>query len=246
VVVAVLGTIGLVRRHATWALALAFALAVAMQAGMPVLGPYLQHNGDVGFMAKLLPVFLAGGLVHSLRHRIVLTWPGALIALAVSVAVIARNETWGPQLCAPLITYAILWVGAAMPSPALLRRHDISYGIYIYAFPVQQLLVMVGAHRWGVAVYDVLAALATIPFALASWLLVERPVMERARRATAGHGRPPAGTPGRAPEAEPAPAPVPQLPATHDAVVPDPGPTAKAVPTAAGVGPAPVKDDAVV
>ena len=189
IVVAVLGSIAWFRRS-VWAIAGAFAVAVAVQVALPVLSPYLQNNGDFGFMAKLLPVFLAGGLMHALRHRIPLTWPGAVLAFAISAVVISHQQRWGPQLCAPLVTYAILWVGAALPSPDLLKRHDISYGVYIYAFPVQQLLAMAGVYRWGLAVFDVIAALATVPPAVASWLLVERPIMRRARRSTAWRPKP--------------------------------------------------------
>ena len=198
-VVAVLGSIGIFRRNA-WAVALAFAAGVVVQMGMPVLAPYLEHNGDVGFLAKLLPIFLGGGLLHVLRHRIPLTWPAVVLALGISAVVISHHHRWGPQMCAPLLTYVILWVAAALPSPDLLRRHDISYGVYIYAWPVQQLLAMAGVYHWGLAAYDILAAVATVPFATASWLLVERPAMRRARRTgTASSQRPePAVEPARA------------------------------------------------
>jgi peptidoglycan/LPS O-acetylase OafA/YrhL len=188
-VIAALGSIPWFRRS-TWAIAGAFAVGVAVQVALPVLSPYTQANGDVVFMAKLLPVFLAGGLLHALRRRVPLTWPGAVLAFTISALVIAHEPRWGPQLCAPLVTYAILWVGAALPSPDLLKRHDISYGVYIYAFPVQQLLAMAGVYRWGLAVYDVVAALATVPLAAASWLLIERPIMGRARRSTAWRPKP--------------------------------------------------------
>lgn len=48
---------------------------------------------------------------------------------------------------------------------------DLSYGIYIYAFPVQQVLAAWG--RLDVAT----AVLAVLPFAALSWFLVERPAM---------------------------------------------------------------------
>lgn len=49
---------------------------------------------------------------------------------------------------------------------------DLSYGVYIYAFPLQQLLAAYGQ-------LNVLTAiLAVLPFATASWFLVERPMMK--------------------------------------------------------------------
>jgi peptidoglycan/LPS O-acetylase OafA/YrhL len=102
---------------------------------------------------------------------------GALLVLGV--------PGFGIQLAAPLVAYVVLWLGAVLPMPDLLRRHDVSYGIYIYAFPVQQLLAMAGAHHLGLVAYDLLAAVATVPLAVASWLLLERPIMRRARGRTA-------------------------------------------------------------
>ena len=92
---------------------------------------------------------------------------------------------FGPQLAAPFITYVVLWLGAVVPCPDLLRRHDVSYGVYIYAFPVQQLFALAGlATVLALPVFDALALVAVLPLAAVSWLLVERPLMQRARRAT--------------------------------------------------------------
>ncbi len=91
----------------------------------------------------------------------------------------------GPQIAAPLLTYFVLWLGAVLPCPDLVRRHDVSYGVYIYAFPVQQLFAVAGlATVLALPVFDLLALIAVVPLAAASWLLIERPVMQRARRAT--------------------------------------------------------------
>lgn len=192
VVVAVLGSIGIVRRRPA-ALAAAFIVSVGLQASIDVLKPYLQGNIDMVFLIKLLPFFLAGGLLYVLRDRVVLTWPLAVAAGLVSLALAHAEPAWGPHLAAPLMAYSILWFGAVLPCPELIRRNDISYGIYIYAFPVQQLLAYAGAPRWNLAAYDLAATAVVAPLAIVSWLLVERPVMRRARRSTSllvpGQGR---------------------------------------------------------
>ena len=69
-------------------------------------------------------------------------WPLSSSAAVLVVAV----DHWGAQAAAPLIAYVLLWLSTVLPSPRLARRHDISYGVYIYAFPVQQLLAYAGAH----------------------------------------------------------------------------------------------------
>jgi peptidoglycan/LPS O-acetylase OafA/YrhL len=186
-VIAALGSIAIVRRTA-WGLGCAFLASVALQAqGARVLG-YAGNHADVPFMLKLLPFFLAGGLLYVLRDRVSLTWPLAVLSTALTAVLVLGVPGFGIQLAAPLVAYVVLWLGAVLPMPDLLRRHDVSYGIYIYAFPVQQLLAMAGAHHLGLVAYDLLAAVATVPFAVASWLLVERPIMRRARARTASAG----------------------------------------------------------
>jgi peptidoglycan/LPS O-acetylase OafA/YrhL len=66
-------------------------------------------------------------------------------------------------------------------------ENDFSYGTYLYAFPVQQLLVIAGAHHLGVVPYIVLSIASTAPLAALSWFLVERPAnrLGRPRRVRA-------------------------------------------------------------
>jgi peptidoglycan/LPS O-acetylase OafA/YrhL len=107
------------------------------------------------------------------------TGVGSIIGAAVCIAAV---PTWGGQLASPLIAYGLLWVSSVLPSPRLIRVHDVSYGFYIYAWPVQQLLALYGVHNRGMLVYILTSAAGTLVLAIASWLLVERPVMRAVRR----------------------------------------------------------------
>ena len=61
-------------------------------------------------------------------------------------------------------------------------RNDISYGVYLFAFPLQQLMAVAGVpEAVGLVWFAVLSVAVTVPVAWASWLLVERPSM-RLRR----------------------------------------------------------------
>ena len=186
-VVAALAVVGWVRRS-TWGIALAWAVSVLVHVGWGHgVAVLVGGNLDVQLLFKLLPLFLGGALVQRLRHRLPLHWAGAAVSLVALLGAIWLLDGWGAQLTAPAIAYLLLYVGAVVPSPRLVHRHDISYGMYIYAFPMQQLLVLTGIHTVSLALFDVAALAATVPLAIASWLLVERPVMRRARRT---HGRP--------------------------------------------------------
>ncbi len=170
--------LGVVRRH-PWLLGPAFGVSVLAWATVDVWAP--GAYSDLVLLARLLPAFLGGALVHVAMRGRPLRRPVALAAIALAGFLVVTVDHWGAQLASPLIAYALLWLSTVLPSPAVARRHDISYGVYIYAFPVQQLLVYAGAHRFGLVGYDVLAALVTAAVAVLSWRLVERPALHWAR-----------------------------------------------------------------
>jgi peptidoglycan/LPS O-acetylase OafA/YrhL len=71
-------------------------------------------------------------------------------------------------------TYLCLWAGTSFVWRV---RTDLSYGIYIYHWPLQQLLVLTALGTTSAAVFvPVSIALVLIP-AAASWYLVERPAL---------------------------------------------------------------------
>jgi peptidoglycan/LPS O-acetylase OafA/YrhL len=161
---------------------LLFLITVAVHVKIDFVLPYFGGNPDVPLLAQLLPLFLGGALVQILRNRVPLHWADALGAAVVSASFIVVLNGWGAQLTAPLLTYVILWVASVLPSPRVIQRNDISYGLYIYAFPVQQLLAIAAVFTHGLVLYDLAAFAVTVPLAIVSWVVVERPIMRRARR----------------------------------------------------------------
>ena len=63
--------------------------------------------------------------------------------------------------------------GALIHNKSLRLRTDLSYGVYVYAFPIQQLLVICGLGVMNPIVFAIIAAIATLPLAALSWVLVE-------------------------------------------------------------------------
>lgn len=58
--------------------------------------------------------------------------------------------------------------------PRLNLRNDLSYGTYIYAYPIQQLLVVSGLGSLNLLLFFVIATAATVPLAAFSWFVVEK------------------------------------------------------------------------
>lgn len=120
----------------------------------------------------LAPIFLAGSLLFLFANRITLDW--RLGCAAIALLPLTTELRAMQYLGAPLMAYACIWLGIVLPLAQIGSKNDISYGVYIYAFPVQQTLVLLHVNDAGLAVYTVVSVLATVPFAVASWLLIER------------------------------------------------------------------------
>lgn len=204
-------------RRTPWVMVGLFVLSVLARANLELVGRLTGGNQDVVLLSKLLPYFLGGAVVFLLRDKIPLRWWVALPALAVGILLAYTWNDWGGQAAAPLFALAIFWFASWCPSPAVVRSNDISYGMYIYAWPVQQLLALASVHEQGQWVYNIATGLITAVLATASWLLLERPVMrrvraaEKSRQSTSRVGRPaghasPVGTPGRLTVPDPTPA----------------------------------------
>ena len=132
--------------------------------------------------AALAPFFLAGVVVLRYSSRLPLTGRGA--AAAVAALVVVLSVGYGQELAPLPLAYLLIWAAAAAPGP--LRRigatHDLSYGVYLYGWPVAQLLVLAGAPAAGLWAFTAACLLAVIPIAAASWFLVERPAMRTSAR----------------------------------------------------------------
>lgn len=179
-----LGATTLLRRR--WAVAELFVASVAVSVAFTALD--LHPGGKIlgrifgypPFWARLLPYYLAGVVAHVYRDAIRLdarlAW-GAVAGLAVGCVVPHGIELALPTLGTYLLIYlaytpALRWHHAA-------RYGDFSYGIYLYGFPIQQLIVM----KFGPGLHPLtLFGLALVPTVLAgalSWTLVERHFLRR-------------------------------------------------------------------
>jgi len=170
-----LGVTGLLRSR--WALPVAY-LACTVGIAATTLGPvqnwYLSNGSRFGI------VFVSGALLWRWRGVVPVRW--WLAGLAV-VVVAASSMLPDMGLVAGLpIAYLALCLGAVLRQPALSLRTDVSYGTYIYGFPIQQLLVTAGAAGLGVPLFAVLSLALTLGAAWLSWHLVEKPAMRFRKR----------------------------------------------------------------
>jgi peptidoglycan/LPS O-acetylase OafA/YrhL len=127
----------------------------------------------------LLAVFLGGALIYANRHRVRLH---GLVAACLLVGWALSADTvlqWAVGAVA--FPYVSIWL-AYRTRPVLVRftaRMDLSYGIYLYSFPVEQAIRALGGPGAGPALIVAFALPVTGALALLSWLLVEKPCLAR-------------------------------------------------------------------
>ncbi|MEU5553722.1 acyltransferase [Micromonospora sp. NPDC047793] len=122
-------------------------------------------------------LFLLGTAARLYAHRIPVNGVWAALAGVVLTGSLLKGGFFAVGL--PAFAYVVLYAAVALPKQLsrISRRHDYTYGLYIYGFPVQQVIALVGGAEFGVFGYTVLSLLGTLAFAVPSWHLVERPAL---------------------------------------------------------------------
>lgn len=155
-----------------WALALAGAYAFALWRH-PLPEMWLNYLWCTA-------CFITGTLCWVQRDRIRLrAWP--LLALLV-LAFAARGTPWFHLPYFGIVGYGTLWL-AFVPALPRIRRNDLSYGLYLYGWPMAQL---VQTFSPGGPLHNMLwATVLALGCATASWFLIERPALRLKQRLTA-------------------------------------------------------------
>jgi peptidoglycan/LPS O-acetylase OafA/YrhL len=154
-------------------------------------GPFMLPPSLIFGFLTLAPAFLAGAVLYLYRNEVP---DSGLLALGFFVLYVAGS--WLPffgvgsvrflhylpgptSVMAPALAYPLVWLGIHLP-PVFQRigaRNDYSYGVYIYGWPVLQLLGIWGVQRWGYPAFAASAVAGSFALAFLSWHLVEKRAM---------------------------------------------------------------------
>jgi peptidoglycan/LPS O-acetylase OafA/YrhL len=129
----------------------------------------------VGRVIPMLIAFAAGSLLFQFGSRV----PGNLVTAAIAIVLLVVIGLLGliPQLGTLLIAYLLLGLGNVLPLSRVGARFDISYGVYIYAWPVQQTLALAFHPQLPVPLFILLSLVITAALAFLSCVLIERPAL---------------------------------------------------------------------
>ena len=136
-------------------------------------------GGLAGLGARTALMFACGALVFSFADRF--SWNSWSALGAGSIALLGFLSPHYRLVASPALAFLVIGLALTLGRlPWFVFRNDLSYGVYIYSFPIQQLLLVLGLGG-GWWAYAVASVACVLPVAAASWLLVERPMIRWAR-----------------------------------------------------------------
>lgn len=183
--VVILGLIPLLNRRSSGVVLLVTSLAVGYI--FPAFHLEWFGGGILGrifgyplFWARLLPHFLAGVVAWRFREKLVLSNRLLILSVAALTISVPVANSWAVLF--PIFgTCVVLWLAFNIDVrvPHFSKYGDFSYGMYLYAFPIQQLLVMWNDGSMNPYVLFAIAWPLSILAGILSWYLVEGPFLHR-------------------------------------------------------------------
>ena len=138
--------------------------------------------------SRLWGCFSSGALASLFIGRVILSIPLMIVlwVLAIIEYSIFNTSLMASLACFYTVMVAAFWQDATRAFSS--TWHDLSYGVYIYAFPIMVIINLF----WMTDSFRMLALATfalTIPVAAASWLVVERPALQWTKRGISLSGK---------------------------------------------------------
>jgi len=173
---AILGSVGLLTTKLRYGLF--FGLFLALYIGVTLWSDLRDTIAPIDHVFRFGLCFLLGTFAFVYREKIPLS---IFIGLPLATLPVLLRDTGLYQLAlVTAIGYAMLWL-AFIPKGNLRKFNnwgDFSYGIYIYGYPVKQVLITVLPQLDALALMAI-ASPIILTLAIASYYLVERPAMRQ-------------------------------------------------------------------
>ncbi|MBD2176624.1 acyltransferase [Pseudanabaena sp. FACHB-1998] len=148
-----------------------FALFVVKTSGLNE-GPTIIMLNDIGRL-QAYTSYICGSILYVFRKNIKIDIKGVLFVLILAILSLRFG---GYERISPILISLIIIYG--FQAFTFKIRYDLSYGIYIYSFPLQQLLYVIFGNSLPVLVYLFLSILVSCILAFFSFKFIEMPFMK--------------------------------------------------------------------
>jgi peptidoglycan/LPS O-acetylase OafA/YrhL len=189
--IAILGLLGFFRRRSLFLTISAATLVLAALLPIDFIPSGILYDlfGTLHESLRFTALFLFGAVFYLYRDKIGYPTFAAMIAAALLIA--SLFDARAAALAVPTLGgFLIFWFAFLPNTPrlnAINRSTDISYGTYLYAWPVQMLLVKFIPNISPMCVL-LAATFFSIVLAFLSWFLVEKPFLSLKRLFLTGGG----------------------------------------------------------
>jgi len=134
----------------------------------------------VNLFFPLFNIFLSGSLIYLFREKITLSVRNVFICVTLSFVLYLFYRNLAIAIYPLILGYIVIFLSYFYKGFLLNfnRLGDYSYGLYIYAFPIQQYFV---STLTNVTVMELffLSLITSIAFAIISWFLIEKPILNK-------------------------------------------------------------------
>lgn len=128
-------------------------------------------------------VFLGGSTLYFIKEKIKFSYK--LLTLTVILCIIFMSLMpyhWAMELSSIPMIFIILFIAMTLKSPNWIQRNDISYGIYIYAWPIQIVILSIFIFYKipeNIFLYIIICMIVVSMFATLSWFVIEKPILNK-------------------------------------------------------------------
>jgi peptidoglycan/LPS O-acetylase OafA/YrhL len=195
IIMSALMVTGFVRKP--WVVAAGAIAVVAIGLGLAAAGVTEQSTGAakvlnvlfVGKASRLYVCFILGIFFYLVRHRLPYSWPLFGVSVAVCLGIGALPQPGGTNyplmnlILAVPMCYITAFIGVTrIWTPEFLRKGDYSYGIYLYGWPLQQMLVALLPDQKSLPLHFLTVVPLVLAFAALSWHFIEKPILALRKR----------------------------------------------------------------
>lgn len=171
ILVAFFGGLGILARKNifNFAMLTCILIFILFQNNFPILSDNTKY-------IKLASHFAFGAFCYI--NRSVIPVHFSILGILLTAAVLLHNTHYSLLLLNMALSYGVIWF-AYYPSDVIRRFNlfgDISYGLYIYAFPIQQTIVYISGNILPIQIFALSLPLTMIP-AMLSWYFIEKPAL---------------------------------------------------------------------